>query len=159
MKKLVIVLTLAVMGCTHSTLSEEQKRKNLHQFIDQWHADAAATDTAYFEKIADKGIFIGTDKTEHWSREEFMAFAKPYFDKGQAWDFTATERNLYLHENGDIAWFDELLDTWMGTCRASGVLSRHNNSWKIEHYHLSVAVPNDTIEKVIELIKEYEKSK
>ncbi len=50
-----------------------------------------------------------------------------------------------------MVWFDELLDTWMGTCRGSGVLEKNNKEWKIKQYVLSVTIPNDSIQKVIKL--------
>ena len=31
------------------------------------------------------------------------------------------ERHIYTSKSGDFIWFDELLDTWMGACRGSGV--------------------------------------
>ncbi|PLW96177.1 MAG: hypothetical protein C0593_12275, partial [Marinilabiliales bacterium] len=48
--------------------------KSPDQFLDQWHRDAANADTAYFQKIADNGIYLGTDKTERWTKEEFWQF-------------------------------------------------------------------------------------
>ena len=41
----------------------------------------------------------------------------------------------------------------MGTCRGSGVLEKTNDSWKIKHYVLSVTIPNDDIQKVIDAKK------
>jgi hypothetical protein len=31
---------------------------------------------ACFEKIAKDGVYIGTDKTEHWRRDEFKAWVR-----------------------------------------------------------------------------------
>ena len=94
-------------------------------------------------------VFIGTDARENWKKQQFEAFSKPYFDNGKAWDFKTLERNIYLNTEGNFAWFDELLNTWMGTCRGSGVLEKKDNSWAIKHYVLSVPIPNDDIQKVI----------
>lgn len=74
--------------------------------------------------MADDAIYIGADKTELWSKEQFQAFAKPYFDAGKAWSFKVVSRNIYFSKTGDVAWFDELLNTWMGVCRGSGVLEK-----------------------------------
>jgi hypothetical protein len=30
--------------------------------------------------------FIGTDATENWNKTQFQAFAKPFFDRGKAWN-------------------------------------------------------------------------
>ena len=54
------------------------------------------------------------------NKKQFQTFAKPYFDKGKAWNFKAIERNIYFSEMEKIVWFDELLSTQMKICR-SGV--------------------------------------
>jgi hypothetical protein len=64
------------------------------------------------------------------------------------------QRTIYLNEVEDIAWFDELLDTQMKLCRGSGVLRKENGDWKIAHYVLSIAVPNEHVGELIELKKE-----
>ncbi len=101
--------------------------------------------------MAADAIFIGTDPTENWNQEQFKAFAKPYFDKGKAWNFTAVERNIFFSNDGKIAWFDELLDTQMKICRGSGVLRKENNGWKIVHYVLSMTIPNDNVDEVVKI--------
>lgn len=75
-------------------------------------------------------VFIGTDATENWQNDEFKAYARPHFNKGRAWSFTAVERNVYLNEYNDFAWFDELLDTQMKLCRGSRVLKKEKGEWK-----------------------------
>jgi hypothetical protein len=120
--------------------------------LNDWHKAASEADfTGYFEKMDSISIFIGTDASENWSKKRFESFSKPYFDKGKAWDFKTLERNIYVNTTGDFVWFDELLTTWMGTCRGSGVLERKNNAWKIKHYVLSVSIPNDNIKDVVTL--------
>ena len=54
--------------------------------------------------------------------------------------------------DGKMAWWDELLDTWMGVCRGSGVLIQTEQGWKIKHYNLAVTIPNDKINGFIELV-------
>lgn len=72
-----------------------------------------------------------------------MVFAKPYFDKGKAWSFTALERHIYLSKDQKTAWFDELLSTQMKICRGSGVLIKVGKIYKIQHYVLSMTIPNE----------------
>lgn len=98
-------------------------------------------------------VFIGTDATENWDKTAFSAFSKPYFDKGKAWSFSAINRNIYSNNDGSILWFDELLDTWMGICRGSGVVENNQGNLKIKHYVLSVTVPNNDIQQLIDLKK------
>jgi hypothetical protein len=101
--------------------------------------------------MADDAVFIGTDATENWTKNDFKIWAKPFFDKGKTWNFTAVERHIFLDQTGKIAWFDELLDTWMKICRGSGVLVKIGEEWKIQHYVLSTTIPNDNVDVVVQL--------
>jgi hypothetical protein len=131
------------------------EKESIGIVLDSWHKDAAeANFDLYFNAMTDKSIFIGTDASENWNKIDFKIFSKPYFDKGQAWSFTAVERNIYVYNNGKLAWFDELLDTWMGVCRGSGVLVKDEGSWEIEHYVLSLTIPNENIGDVKNINKE-----
>ena len=131
-------------------------KEEVNTVVNNWHnAASKANFNAYFNTMDNPSIFIGTDASENWTKEAFQKFCKPYFDKGKAWSFTPLERNIYTNSRKDVVWFDELLDTWMGTCRGSGVLEKQGDSWKIKHYVLSVAIPNEDIQKVIEV--KYEK--
>ena len=104
--------------------------------------------------MTENGVFLGTDAMENWQNDEFRAFSKPYFDSGKAWSFTAVERNIYVDESGEFAWFDELLDTQMKICRGSGVLKKVNGQWKIAHYILSIAVPNEFVDELVQIKEE-----
>ena len=135
------------------TLNSEKEAINT--VLNFWHKNAAeANFENYFNSMSDKSIFIGTDVSENWSLQEFKDFSKPFFDQGKAWDFTPLERNIYVYDNGELAWFDELLDTWMGVCRGSGVVIKNEGNWEIEHYVLSLTIPNDNIKDVKAINKE-----
>ncbi|MFV8225168.1 nuclear transport factor 2 family protein [Christiangramia aquimixticola] len=133
-------------------------KKRVTKTVDKWHEAAGeANFEDYFNLMTEDAIFIGTDATENWTGAEFREFARPYFRAGKAWDFTPIERNIYVHENTRVAWFDELLDTHMGICRGSGVVAKENGKWKIHHYVLSIAIPNDNVTEVTELKKDFDK--
>lgn len=104
----------------------------INTVLDNWHkAAATANFESYFGAMTNDAIFIGTDATENWNKKAFQDFAKPYFDRGKAWSFTALERHIYFSKDGKTAWFDELLNTQMKICRGSGVLvkeKRHGKS-------------------------------
>ena len=137
-----------------SLIDKRSIKKNINLLINNWHKAATDADfDAYFNKMDSVSVFIGTDATENWNKKQFKDFSKPYFDKGKAWDFKTLERNIYINNLGNFAWFDELLDTWMGTCRGSGVLEKKNNTWKIKHYVLSIPIPNDDINAIIAVKK------
>ena len=67
-----------------------------------------------------------------------------------AWSLAASVLDGTLDEDYPIAWFDEVLDTWMGLCRGSGVLKFKDGKWYLEHYVLSLTVPNDDMQTVID---------
>lgn len=163
---LIVFVSILLSGSCTRKSPEEQPQKSpnpeaieasANTFIDQWHRDAANAEMAYFDKMAPEGTYLGTDPTENWSTEEFRNWARKYFEEGEAWDFTPRDRNVYLAEDGKYIWFDELLDTWMGVCRGSGVLSAKGDSWQLEHYHLSMTIPNDLTIKVIEMVEHEQK--
>ena len=54
-------------------------------FIDEWHDDAAHSRLRFFDKMAPGAIYIGTDKTERWTREELKEWSKKYFERPSAW--------------------------------------------------------------------------
>jgi len=125
----------------------------LNAFLDEWHSDAARADMQiYFDKIDEDGIYIGTDATEIWTKQEFYDWSKPFFDKGKAWTFKAVERNIYISEDGNMAWFDEKLQASYGMLRGSGVLRLKDGSWKIMQYVLSLPVPNEKFKEILEVI-------
>ncbi len=150
---LFLIITIILFGNAFSQ-NNEKNIEDIHSFMNQWHKNVAKFQfEEYFNKMSPDGVFIGTDAIENWTIPEFKKFAKPFFDKKKTWDFKPLERNIYISDNNNFAWFDELLNTWMGICRGSGVLKKKNNEWKIVHYVLSVSIPNDDIKKVIELKK------
>tara|TARA_R100001015_G_C4529673_1_gene96443 strand:- start:20 stop:526 length:507 start_codon:yes stop_codon:yes gene_type:complete len=154
MKNLAIIFLLFVSVFQQQS-SETEIKKLINTTLDNWHKAASNADfDAYFDLMADDAIFIGTDATENWKLEEFKAFSKPYFDKGKAWSFTALERNIYLNKEENLAWFDELLDTQMEICRGSGVMKLTDQGWKVQHYVLSITIPNPKVENVVNIKKE-----
>lgn len=119
----------------------------LDSLVDSWHRAAAEADEDnFFGSMTPDAIYIGTDPTERWTRDEFQKWAGFAFDRESAWDFKVIERQTYMGDDRKMAWWDETLDTWMGVCRGSGVAIYTTEGWKIKHYHLSVTVLNDNIE-------------
>lgn len=116
--------------------------------LDDWHKAAAQADEArYFGHFTPDAVFLGTDATERWTRDEFRAWAKPYFSKGKAWSFTSVSRHVSFSRDGAVAWFDEALFTPnMGPARGSGVLVKDGGTWKIAQYNLSIPIPNDLMD-------------
>jgi len=153
MNKKILLLFLGLGGL----LSAQTETKTaIGEMLDEWHMAAANADFEnYFGLMTEDGVFLGTDATENWQNDEFRAFSKPYFERGKAWNFTAVERNIYLDaNNGETAWFDEVLDTQMKLCRGSGVVKKIGDKWKVAHYVLSIAVPNENVKALVAIKKD-----
>lgn len=134
------------------SFAQSNDKSIVNALLDNWHKAAAeAKFDSYFNALDEESIFIGTDATENWNKKQFMDFAKPYFDKGKAWSFTAIERNIYFSKDKKMVWFDELLNTQMKICRGSGVLIKIGKEWKIKHYVLSMTIPNDNVNEVVKI--------
>ena len=155
MKKVIVVLIGVVLfGCkSKQPKNSENVKSEINLVLDNWHKAAAeANFNNYFNVMTEDAIYIGTDPTENWNKQEFIKFSIPYFDRGRAWNFTALERNVYFSSDGKTVWFDELLNTQMKICRGSGVLvADEKGNWKIKHYVLSMTIPNDNTDEVVKI--------
>ena len=145
------------LSCIAPAAAQTSAKEKIDELLTGWHDAAARADfDDYFSKMAEEAVFIGTDPTENWAKPAFMNWAEPYFIKGKAWSFTTLERNIFLAEDSQLGWFDELLETQMGICRGSGVVSKVDGQWKIKHYVLSIAVPNENVSELTELKKDFD---
>jgi hypothetical protein len=129
--------------------------------LDGFHAAAAAADEEkYFAALAPDAVFLGTDATERWTKDEFRRYAHPLFAKGKGWTYKATSRWISFSPDRRVAWFDELLESaHYGTCRGSGVLISIGGAWKIEQYNLSIPIPNALADGVVKQIADSAKDK
>ncbi len=153
MRAFMILLALSISGpVAAGEYADIAFRAKVASFIDSWHDDAAHARLAYFDKIAEDGIFIGTDRTERWDRAAFLEWARPYFARPSAWTFHAINRHVYFNADKSVIWFDEQLESRLGLCQASGVIRRDRDRFRIAHYQLSLAVPNEIQPQLSELI-------
>jgi hypothetical protein len=139
---------ISFAACRPSATASDARRPAIAEeaarVIDGWHAAAARADEqAYFALFAKDGVFLGTDATERWTVPAFRAYAHPHFAKGKAWAFRCVRRAFSFSRDGNVAWFDEDLETnTLGPARGSGVLVREGAFFRIAHYDLSVPIPN-----------------
>lgn len=161
MKQITILLVLCILffGCKQVTennkTSDSEIKSEINNLIDNWHKNAAETNLEkYFEIMDDNFVFVGTDGTEYWTKSEFREFCTPYFEKGKAWDFKTMSRNIYISNDKNTVWFDEILDTELGPCRGSGVFDKVDGKWLIHHYVLSMLVSNDDVKEVLKVKSE-----
>ena len=136
-----ILITSLVM--LSAFIKADEQRGAIDALIDGLHQDAhEANFQTYFDRYSVDAIFLGTDKTERWTVEEFKAYAKPAFADGHGWTYTVVERNW--EGSGNIRWFDEILfNEKLGNCRGAGVVELIEGEWKIAHYALTMLVPNE----------------
>ncbi len=135
-------------------ISEKNNKARIDFLLNNWHKAAAAGDeTVFFESMDSSCIYLGTDKTEYWTKQEFEAWSKKFFDKDKAWDFTPYDRHIYFSADKKYAWFDELLKTWMGVCRGSGVVMLIDGEYKLLQYNLAVTISNEQIKKFVKINK------
>lgn len=132
-------------GAPHASADRRDDERAIAKMLDDWHDAAAKADEArYFDHLAPSAVFLGTDATERWSKEAFLAYAHPHFAKGKAWSFRSTRRAISF-VSSRVACFDEDLATkGLGPARGSGVVELDaRGRWKILQYNLAITVPNE----------------
>ena len=149
-----LLLSLLSASPAHPPAAAPKGEAAVAQVLDAWHAAAAAADEErYFSFFTPDAVFLGTDATERWTRDQFKAWAHPFFARKKAWSFKAVQRHVSFSKDGQVAWFDEALDTPnMGPARGSGVLVRSGDAWRIAQYNLSIPIPNAVMEDVKALV-------
>lgn len=127
----------------------------ISETLDDFHLAAAQADgERYFGHFTADAVFLGTDAGERWTLEEFQAYAEPHFSQGRGWTYVASERNIRLGPQGDVAWFDERLQNEKyGETRGSGVLTLEEGAWKIAQYNLTFPIPNDLAQGFVKKIE------
>jgi hypothetical protein len=137
----VAVGVAGIPACAHAPRARAAE-ESVASALDDFHdAAAKADEDRYFAHFAPGGVFLGTDATERWEVPAFRAYAHPHFAKGKAWTFRAARRIVTVR--GDMAWFDEDLETQN--------LGPHDGKWLIDQYVLSITVPNERFRAVRDL--------
>lgn len=142
-------------GCNTgaSTSTSSTADTDIASLLDSWHRNAATSNAdAYFAAFAADGIFLGTDPSERWTKDQFKVWAKPQFDAKQGWNFTPSKRHTVFSADNTVAWVDEELATDMGACRGAGVLVKQSDGWKIKQYSITILVPNEKLQDYMKLI-------
>ena len=123
--------------------------------LDALHEAASEADfDRYFSLYAGEAVFLGTDATERWAREEFMDYTRARFDTGTGWTYHMLERHIAIAPGGGTAWFDERLENAnLGETRGSGVLVMEDGGWKIAQYNLTIPIPNEMAREVAQRIR------
>lgn len=157
-----IVYILAVIIIIQFTYAQDSTGvgtdiTEIGRVLDGYHAAAAVGDwDTYFDLMSDDAVFIGTDASERWVKQEFRAYAL----NRSGWVYDSVSRHINLTPDGMSAWFDEILDSFSyGTSRGTGVLIRTSEGWKVSQYHLTFPIPNELAAQVTDEIKAFEAGK
>ena len=149
-------LTLFIILLNSFTQGQSDEILTIDSLLNNWHYSAEVSDElTYFNLMDENCIFLGTDKTERWSKNEFIKWSEPYFNKESAWKIKPVRRNIYLSVDSSFVWFDEDLNAAIGECRGSGVLIKSDGNWKLIQYNLALTIPNDIAAGVKKLVDEY----
>ncbi|MCA9304071.1 MAG: nuclear transport factor 2 family protein [Phycisphaerales bacterium] len=165
MKYLTILIALLLAGCASQQTRPNRARTimqstGVNLTLDTFHqaAKIGAFDI-YFDLMTDDSVFMGTDETERWNKQQFMNYAREPFADGHGWTYEPSDRHVAFNDDLTIAWADELLThEKYGTLRGTSVLEKHGNEWLIAHYSLTFLVPNDIASEVVEIIKRFEEN-
>ena len=151
---LLILFSFALLSCAQNNQSQQSDIAAINKVLDGYHQAAANGEwDTYFGLMSADGVFIGTDASERWIKQEF----RQYSSGSNGWVYTPQQRNINITPDGLSAWFDEaLLSQSYGSSRGSGVLIRTAAGWKISQYHLTVPIPNGMVLGITDQIKEYE---
>ena len=135
---------------------------DINLLLDEFNnAAASASLTRYFGCFAAKtSRFLGTDKSENWTVEEFWNYTAPHFSQGNGWTYTPVPGSRKIDTYETFAVFDELVssESFKATGRGTGACEYDsaNNCWYIVTYHLSFPIPNPLAKALCNTIAEYE---
>ena len=153
-----LYLAIVWLCSTGVAMADEQETLTaIAATIDGFHAAAARGDeTAYLGSMTEDGVFLGTDEWERWPKvPTFTDYVGNRFADGGGWTYRSVERNVVLAEDGDTAWFDEVIvSSADARFRGTGVLLKTDGQWKIAHYAMSFLVLNEIWDDVIQLNKQ-----
>lgn len=139
------------------TFDRAAATQDVSRVLDALHHNASVADeNAYFALFAPEGVFLGTDVTERWTVDEFRVYAHKRFATGQGWTYVprAGMRHVEFDPTGQVAWFDEILDNeHYGETRGTGILRSIGGEWKIAQYHLTIPMPNELVDTVVQMIR------
>ena len=140
-----------------TTLINNIEKKKINMILDNLHKYASeANGKMYFDLFNEDAVFFGTDASERWTINKFKDYAQKRFDNGDGWTYYSIERNIFLNENNNTAWFDEILkNEKYGLFRGTGVLTKKKEIWKIDQYNLLLPIPNELLIRYSQEIKKF----
>lgn len=158
-RMMLVVVALCFLGACSSSqprhsFNEDTEKAMVNGVLTSWHLAADHGLYAfYFDQMTDDSVFLGTDASERWTKDEFMAYAREPFSDGNGWTYEQVEHHVAFSHDHRTAWADEILEhEKYGTLRGTSVLRKVDGKWKIAHYSLSFLVPNEKAGEVVRVI-------
>ena len=149
-----LALMLALAACaTARPAPDAGTPAEIDAVLDDFHA-AASSGAAdrYLGHFTANGVFFGTDPAERWTVQQFEPYVRNAFARG-GWTYVPRDRTVFVSDDGQTAWFDEMLDGPTGiVARGTGVLVRSGDGWKVAQYNFSVPFPNSLWDTILEMI-------
>lgn len=145
---------LAVLALTSQDPADDVAQVKV-MLADLHRAASEAAGDRYFAHLDPAAILFGTDATERWTVDEFGALVRPVFAQRQGWTTMPTEQHVYLSGDGQLAWFDERLESSKyGAMRGTGVAWKTGDRWRIVHFNTAFVVPNEVFRDLVTKIAE-----
>ncbi len=106
--------------------------------------------------FAPDAILLGTDRSERLTMARNRAFVRLYWARDQGPTSTPIEQHVYLSPDGNLAWFEELVDReHVGQVRTTGVIAEIDGTWKFVHYNLVILVAQEMAEELAARIEAF----
>lgn len=159
MKKLLFLIAIMFIGTMNFSSAQEMNvdQKAIYDKLDDFHDAAKNADKErYLSHFAEDAVYMGTDEWERWPlTPDFKDYVSKRFDDG-GWSYHSTDRKIYVSEDRNFAWFDEIMvsNNSGNRFRGSGVLRKENGQWKFTQYIQSFMIFNEIWLEVNELIKQ-----
>lgn len=102
---------------------------------------------AYIGWLAEDAIVLGTDASERNPPAALHDMLEPWFSAGKGLDTDPVVVHVSESADGRFAWFDgRFHKPSLCELRGSGLLRHGPDGWKIVHYNVAFALPNDLID-------------
>jgi hypothetical protein len=130
-----LLFGLSVTLMAHADATPDATLDALHK------AGAEANAVAFEALLAEDVVFLGVGGAGRLEGQAARAYFSEYLAQGSVWAYSSSLRETRVSADGSVAWFDETLEHGqLGLGRATGVLVRSAEGWKVAQYNLTVPV-------------------
>jgi len=152
---------MAALSLTLESCVRTARFATVDDLLDEFNkAAAVASLKRYFGCFASKtSRFLGTDKHENWTLEEFWDYTTTRFLRGDGWTYVPKGlRKIDIYPT--FAVFDETVasNSFKATGRGTGCCEYDSqfNCWFLVTYHLSFPIPNPLANTICSIIADFE---